>query len=240
MSSMVGWLPSSAWNAIWNAGTFSPSGIEDFYWVQTAAVTWKDLHVYMCVWYLERGLHTAWRSPSKADPAHKHPLVSALTHNPSDSLPLLTLLEPCIALYPPIEWDKEINLWLIPGIIVQMTGLLRFCWVGSDWTSLNCCLLTSLMALLSSSPCPGGLFPVRVMESPKSLITHEPSVFTSTFLLFRSRWDTAGLYTSNNEKKRGKEKRDRRAGGWSGMREERRRENYMRANHNIRITTREH
>lgn len=91
-------------------------------------------------------------------------------------------------------------------------------WIRLDQT-LNRCLLTSLMALLSSSPCPGGLFPVRTMESPKSLITHEPSVFTSTFLLFRSRWDTAGLYKSNNGKKKGRGESDRR--GWSGMREER-------------------
>lgn len=63
------------------------------------------------------------------------------------------------------------------------------------------CLLTSLMEQLSSSPRPGVLFSVRIMARPKSLIAHEPSALTSTFLLFRSRWDTAGLYTSNNKRK---------------------------------------
>lgn len=61
------------------------------------------------------------------------------------------------------------------------------------YAGLSLFVLTSLMAALSSSPGRTSLFPVNFMESPKSLITHVPSFFTSTLRLFKSRWDIAGL-----------------------------------------------
>lgn len=61
---------------------------------------------------------------------------------------------------------------------------------ASSWT------LTSLIAAFSSSPWRAGLFPVSFMDRPKSMMTHVPSVFTRTFRLFRSLWETAGLYKS--------------------------------------------
>lgn len=54
----------------------------------------------------------------------------------------------------------------------------------------------SLIAAFSSSPGRTRRFPVSFMDKPKSLITHVPSFLTRTFLLFRSRCETAGLYVS--------------------------------------------
>lgn len=52
------------------------------------------------------------------------------------------------------------------------------------------------MAVLSSSPWRAGRFPVSFMDRPKSMMTHAPSALTRTLRLFRSLWDTAGLYRS--------------------------------------------
>lgn len=60
--------------------------------------------------------------------------------------------------------------------------------------------LTSLIAAFSSSPWRAGLFPVSFMDRPKSIITHVPSPLTRTFRLFRSLWDTAGLYKSERRR----------------------------------------
>ena len=73
---------------------------------------------------------------------------------------------------------------------------------ASSWT------LTSLIAAFSSSPWRAGLFPVSFMDRPKSMMTHVPSALTRIFRLFRSLWETAGLYKSwwmknEREKQRG-------------------------------------
>lgn len=83
-------------------------------------------------------------------------------------------------------------LWRLQPLLTHTAAIphYRNC---TTWTFIQPFVLTSLMAALSSSPGRTSLFPVNFMESPKSLITHVPSFFTSTLRLFKSRWDIAGL-----------------------------------------------
>lgn len=52
------------------------------------------------------------------------------------------------------------------------------------------------MEAFSSSPWRGGLFPVSFMDRPKSMMTHVPSALARILRLFKSLWETAGLYRS--------------------------------------------
>ena len=137
--------------------------------------------------HLGTGRSSAWSSPSRADPGHKHPPASVPTHSPWGSEHPPGPPEPCTAPSPPTD-TSTLNLYLL------------FCPTPVPLSSHE---LTSDIVMVSSSPGRQGWFPVSRMDRPKSARTQDRSARTKTFLLVTSLWATAGLYWSEWGKRRG-------------------------------------
>lgn len=118
-----------------------------------------------------------------------------------------------------IQWDNNTVQWCCTALLHSSSYITSY--IDCKSIGRNCAsplTLTSLIAAFSSSPWRAGLFPVSFMDRPKSMMTHVPSGLTRILRLFRSLWETAGLYKSLEEGKRRRENKIRgRQKNWANL-----------------------